>query len=120
MLDIDRPDAATRAAMKAQTKMQERDLAGLEYLLSDERGRWLVMRLFERCHMMSTTFPPTDDTGRMLIYEGERRVALGIKDNIVRDADRLQKLQLAEREYRAWMTKQEETVRALELDKKQE
>ena len=65
-----------------QKKQQQKDEAALRYILEDERGRWFLERLFKRCHMEASTFGDLERTNGMMIFEGERRVALDILRNI--------------------------------------
>lgn len=81
----------------------EKDAAALAYMLTDEAGRWFLMRLFERCHMLSTTFPDEGNTNQMMVWEGERRVALNILGNINLMGEKYLELkQEAEREYNSF------------------
>lgn len=78
----------------------EKDSRALDYMLSDEDGRWFLMRLFERCHIFSTTFPNEGDVNQMMVWEGERRVALNILGNINLMGDHYFQLrQMGEKEY---------------------
>lgn len=78
----------------------EKDGRALDYLLSDEDGRWFLMRLFERCHIFSTTYPNEGDINQMMVWEGERRVALNILGNISLMGEHYFQLkQLGEKEY---------------------
>lgn len=63
-----------------QAEEMRRDEAALRYLLADARGRWYISRMMERCHVFGTT--AHDDTNRMLIMEGERRVGVELYDNL--------------------------------------
>lgn len=53
-----------------------KDEEALRYMLATEEGRWFVMRLFERCHIFSTTCPETSRPQEYFLWEGERRAAL--------------------------------------------
>lgn len=74
--------AETQAKRIANLRAEEvrRDEAALRYLLADERGRWFISRMLERCHVFSTT--ANDDMNRMLLMEGERRVGVELYDNL--------------------------------------
>ena len=92
----------TEARHIVDTDIAHKDTAALDYLLADARGRWFLMRLCERCHIHSTTYPDEDNINRMLVYEGERRIALNILANISIMGERaVEAKQLAEREYTA-------------------
>lgn len=80
-----------------------KDSEALRYILEDSRGRWFLMRLFDRCHMLSTTYPDEGQVNQMLIWEGERRVALNLLSNInLLGPDAVNARQLAEREYTSY------------------
>lgn len=80
-----------------------KDSEALRYILEDSRGRWFLMRLFDRCHMLSTTCPDEGQVNQMLIWEGERRVALNILSNVnLLGPDAVNARQLAEREYTSY------------------
>ena len=80
-----------------------KDPEALRYILEDSRGRWFLMRLFDRCHMLSTTYPDEGQVNQMLIWEGERRVALNILSNVnLLGPDAVNARQLAEREYTSY------------------
>ncbi len=74
--------AETQAKRIENLRAEEirRDKAALRYILSDERGRWFISRMLERCHVFSAT--ANDDTNRMLIMEGERRVGVELYENL--------------------------------------
>ena len=63
-----------------QAEEMRRDEAALRYMMADKRGRWYISRMMERCHVFGTT--AHDDTNRMLIMEGERRVGVELYDNL--------------------------------------
>ena len=75
---------------KAQAKRIEhlreeearRDENALRYLLEDERGRWFVSRMLERCHVFTSVIPADGDMSRLLVSEGERRVGVELYDNL--------------------------------------
>lgn len=56
-----------------------RDEAALRYLLSDERGRWFISRMLERCHVYGLA---GGDMSQILLFEGERRVGVELHDNL--------------------------------------
>lgn len=110
---------AEKAAARAEQKRAKKDQQALEYLLSDEKGRWFLMRLFERCHMMGSTWPDEDHTNRMIIWEGERRVALGIQSSIVDDLHAVELKTQAEREYYEFMISEQKLIDAAENERKE-
>jgi len=75
---------------KAQAKRIEhlreeearRDENALRYLLADERGRWFLSRMMERCHVFSSVIPADGNMHRVLVSEGERRVGLELYGNL--------------------------------------
>lgn len=84
----------------------EKDKEALTYMLQDKAGRWFLMRLFERCHVFSSTFPDEGNVNTMLVWEGERRVALTIMNNINLLGDAYAKLkQAAEEEYNSFQSR---------------
>lgn len=109
---------AEKAAERAERKMMQKDREGLEYILSDEKGRWFLMRLFERCHLLASTFPDADHTNRMILHEGERRVALQVEQSII-DIGGLSLKQKAEEEYYDWMKSQQNLIDAAETERKE-
>lgn len=48
----------------------------LRYLLEDERGRWFISHMLERCHVFSSVIPTDGELNRALVLEGERRVGV--------------------------------------------
>jgi len=56
-----------------------RDEAALRFMLSDERGRWFISRMLERCHVYSMA---GGDMSQILLFEGERRVGVELYDNL--------------------------------------
>lgn len=113
-MGINEMTPAEKAAQRADEAMARKDSMSLKYVLADEKGRWFVMRLFEQCHMINTTFPPDDHTNRMLINEGERRVGLNLLERIVGDMGALSAKQVAEREYFKFMNDQNQLIEAAE------
>lgn len=109
-----------RAVDRANAKREAKDEKGLRYLLADERGRWFLMRLFERCHMLDTTFPQEDHTNRMLVYEGERRVALRIQHEIMAREDIEDSMEQARREYNAFWRSEQAVINAIDQEEKEQ
>lgn len=107
---MDQQEKEARIIAYARQEQEKRDEASLEYLLADERGRWFLMRLMDRCHIMDSTFPDSDRTNRMLIAEGERRAALTVRQNIMHIADGIERYQEAEREYQAFQQRMEDLM----------
>lgn len=108
-----------RAIDRANAKRDKLDDQGMRYLLADKRGRWFLMRLYEQCHMLDTTFTAEDHTNRMLIHEGERRVALRIQRNIAQSEDTLDAMETARREYYAFWRNEQAVIDAIK-EKEQE
>lgn len=88
-----------------------RDEAALRYLLSDERGRWFLSRMMERCNIYGAA---SGDIHQMLIFEGGRRVGVELHDNLrmLAEFDEtgqcLDQIQIAEREYDAFLARYRE------------
>lgn len=61
-----------------------RDENALRYLLEDERGRWFIQRMMERCHVFASTIPADGNASRMFVAEGERRVGVELYENLKR------------------------------------
>ena len=57
-------------------ELAQKDKESMEYLIADARGRWLYMRLLERCHMFGSTCPDESKPNTALVWEGERGLAL--------------------------------------------
>lgn len=96
-----------------------KDTEALRYILEDHRGRWFLMRLFDRCHMLSTTYPDEGQVNQMLIWEGERRVALNILSNInLLGPDAITNRQQAEREYTTYNANASYLLRLAENNEK--
>lgn len=114
MTDVKNLDLSLNEARRlVEDKLAEDDKAALEYLMADKRGRWFFMRLCECCHILNSTFPNEGDVNRLLVYEGERRVALNILANIANLGEKaLADKQLAEREYHAEMAYHAQILRA--------
>lgn len=66
-----------------------RDKASLEYVMSSPDGRWFVSRILKNCHVYSALgLIRTDqsmvlDANAMMVQEGERRVGLILRQNIL-------------------------------------
>lgn len=79
-----------------------RDEAALRYLLSDERGRWFLSRMMERCNIYGIA---NGDIHQILMFEGGRRVGVELHDNLrmLAELDEtgqcLKQIQIAEMEY---------------------
>lgn len=72
---------ATQAKRIENLRAEEarRDEAALRYLLADERGRWFISRMLERCHVFSMA---GGDVNRLLTFEGERNVGVELYGNL--------------------------------------
>ena len=96
-----------RRIVNLRAEETRRDEAALRYMLADERGRWFISRMLERCHV----FTPTayDDINRMLINEGERRVGLELYDRMLSIVDETgvcaEQRRMAEAEYGRFMVR---------------
>lgn len=93
-------DVNKRAEISREIKntRESLDRASLEYLISDRRGRWFMQRIFRSCHLYEQTFSDSDSTNEMLLFEGERRIALNIRKNIMMLPGGMDSLHDAERE----------------------
>jgi len=102
-----------------EQEIATKDTDALHYLLSDPKGRWFLMRLYDRCHMLSTTYPDEGNVNQMLVWEGERRVALNINANIsLLDQDAVLARHLAEREYTSYNARNAYLLKLAESNEK--
>ena len=77
--------------------LTQKDKQSLEFLLNHKEGRWFLMRLFDRCHVLHNEPAPKDD---ILIFEGEKRAVFQIVQGIeFLGKDGLTQKHLAEDEY---------------------
>lgn len=106
-------DAADKMRRIADGKIAVKDRAALLYLLDAPDGRWFLMRLFERCHLLGGALP-SDDVNVLLIREGERRVGLHIQKLVTDDLAALAARQEAEREYYAFMNELQVLIAAVD------
>ena len=96
--------AADKMRRIADEKVAAKDRAALLHLLDAAEGRWFLMRLFERCH---------------LVKEGERRVGMYIKSILTQNAALLAAKQKAETEYHAFMQEMQSLIRAAEQNEEE-
>ena len=84
-----------------------RDKAALEYVMSSPEGRWFVSRLLKNCHVYSALgLIRTDqsmvlDANAMMVQEGERRIGLILRQNILNIPDGASLMYQMEQEARA-------------------
>ena len=84
-----------------------RDKAALEYVMSSPDGRWFVSRILKNCHVYSALgLIRTDqsmvlDANAMMVQEGERRVGLILRQNILNMPDGVNLMHQMEKEARA-------------------
>lgn len=81
-----------------------RDKASLEYVMSSPDGRWFVSRILKNCHVYSALgLIRTDqsmvlDANAMMVQEGERRVGLILRQNILNMPDGVNLMHQMEKE----------------------
>lgn len=108
LLDMDKQERLDKMERALSRREMEKDAAALRYLLTSEDGRWFLMRLFERCHLISSWTPAIHTEQNFFVWEGERRAALTTLDGIRSlGKEGIEGKQLAEREYYAFMREQE-------------
>ena len=96
-----------------------RDKAAISYVMNSPDGRWFVARLLENCHvdsalgLLRSDGSVVMDTNAMLVQEGERRVGLVIKENILSMGDGLSLYHQMEAESKAYNDQQEEIKRSI-------
>ncbi len=96
-----------------------RDKAAISYVMESPDGRWFVSRLLENCHidsalgLLRSDGSMVMDTNAMLVQEGERRVGLVIKENILSMGDGLSLYYQMESESKAYNDQQEEIKRSI-------
>ena len=84
-----------------------RDKASLEYVMSSPDGRWFVSRILKNCHVYSALgLIRTDqsmvlDANAMMVQEGERRVGLILRQNILNMPDGVSLMHQMEKEAHA-------------------
>ena len=89
-----------------------RDKAAISYVMESPDGRWFVARLLENCHidsalgLLRSDGSMVMDTNAMLVQEGERRVGLVIKENILSMGDGLSLYHQMESESKAYNDQQ--------------
>lgn len=110
-LDAKRLDLAeieyTAMPFKFITK-HYKDLKAIKYLLNNDCGRWYLARLFDRCHLTTTTFD-IEKSNNVLVSKGEREIAdivinmiacIGIKGIVLK--------QKAQQEYTDWQERMQQ------------
>lgn len=106
-------EAQAKRMEKLRAEEARRDEAALRFLLGDQRGRWFLSRMLERCHVFTSTIPQGGDMSRVLVSEGERRVGVELYANLrtLRAIDKSGECselwQTAEREYGQFMARYE-------------
>ena len=84
--------------------IRARDKASLEYVMSSPDGRWFVSRILKNCHVYSALgLIRTDqsmvlDANAMMVQEGERRVGLILRQNILNMPDGVNLMHQMEKE----------------------
>lgn len=111
--------AADKMRRIADQKVAAKDRTALLHLLDTVEGRWFLMRLFERCHLVKNTSFLTSDLKDLLVKEGERRVGMYIESILTQNAALLAAKQKAETEYHAFMQEMESLIRAAEQDEEE-
>ena len=106
--------AADKMRRIADQKVEAKDRSALLYMLDDPAGRWFMMRLFERCHLVNSRLFSEENVNRLLVMEGQRRVGLHIQNLITSDPATLAAKQKAESEYHAFMSEMDTLIKAAE------
>lgn len=63
-----------------QEEIARQDKAAYDYMLSDPRGRWFLMRLFDSTYLNATTFTGNSQS---FFNEGKRAVGVNVYKKIV-------------------------------------
>lgn len=71
-------DEWQEAANRTSKDLNRRDKNALEFIMGSPEGRWFIGRLLDNCHIYS---PMSED--RLHINEGERRIGLLVRNNIM-------------------------------------
>lgn len=81
-----------------QEEINRHDKEAYQYMLSDPRGRWFLMRLFDNTYLNSTTYTGNSQS---FFNEGKRAVGVNVHRKIVDllGIEGINLRQLAEREY---------------------
>lgn len=99
-------ERAALAIRRLDQAEKQKDEAALRYLLDDERGRWMLMRLYDRCHMDRAL-----QLDHIELCEGERRVALSIHSAIrALGTDAMEGLYQARAEYEDFKQKRQQAI----------
>ncbi|BEU87830.1 hypothetical protein TAMA11512_12940 [Selenomonas sp. TAMA-11512] len=87
-----------------ENNLKERDRESLLAIMGTKEGRWFFTRLMEYCRLYQAILLDARDTNLLILQEGERRVALALKDRIIEHLgeEGFLGIQLAERERREW------------------
>lgn len=86
------------------TSILIKDKAALEYIMSSADGRWFMHRLMKNCHVYTALgLVRTDgsmvlDANAMMVQEGERRIGLILRQNIMNMPDGLRLMHIMESE----------------------
>lgn len=81
-----------------QEEISRLDAEAYKYMLTDPRGRWFLMRLFDNTYVNATTFT---GNGQSFFNEGKRAVGINVNRKIVETlgTDGIKLRQQAELEY---------------------
>ena len=85
-------------------EIEHLDREAYEFVLSDSKGRWFLMRLFDNTYVNATTFTGNSQS---FFNEGKRAVAVNIVNKIAQllGINGINAKQLAEREYIDFMAR---------------
>lgn len=96
-----------------------KDKAAVAYVMNSSDGRWFVSRLLENCHVDSALGVLRNDgnmvmdTNAMLVQEGERRVGLILKSNVLSLSDGLSLYHQMEAETKLFNDQQAEIKKSI-------
>lgn len=95
---------------KIEKFIKEKDKESLREILSTTNGRWFLMRMLDRCKILSIS--ETLNTNEVIVNEGKRSIAISLLNEINRlGLEGVFLKQAAEKEYAVVMKDIEEKIK---------